>query len=275
MPLAMRKIYAEEGILAFWKGTTAGIQRQMVFASLRLSLYERIRSVFQGDAATTTLPAKIASGLAAGTIGIAIANPTDVVKIRLQAEGRLEKGVQPRYKGAIDAYRKIVAEEGFHRLWAGVMPNIARNSIICAAELATYDVAREVRCFLKTLFGATVVQFFLPRLHLNLQFLLEKLKLPDNTITHFVCGAAAGTAGTLAGNPIDVVKTRIMNMKKSKAGIEAEYTGALDCIWKTLKREGPLAFYRGALPQFFRITSWNIVMFICYEKYKRYYLTRE
>eukprot|EP01138_Halocafeteria_seosinensis_P011238 gb/GECG01011480.1/.p1 GENE.gb/GECG01011480.1/~~gb/GECG01011480.1/.p1 ORF type:complete len:206 (+),score=19.97 gb/GECG01011480.1/:1-618(+) len=106
MVSAMKKIYGEEGLLAFWKGLNAGLQRQIVFASLRLSLYERIRSIFQGDAATTTLPAKIASGLAAGTIGITIANPTDVVKIRLQAEGKLAQGVEPRYKGAMHAYKK-------------------------------------------------------------------------------------------------------------------------------------------------------------------------
>lgn len=249
MVRAMRQIVAEEGAGALWKGLSAGLQRQLVFASLRLSLYERIRDGVQSfrnggrlgsgaAAAPPSLDVKILSGLLAGALGITVANPTDLVKVRLQAEGRLPPGVAPRYTGALDAYRKIVSLEGVTKLWTGLGPNIARNSVICAAELSTYDVAKE--------------------------FALSNLGLPDNTLTHFGCGACAGMAGTLIGNPIDVVKTRVMN---AQAGT---YRNALDCFLQTLRHEGPLSFYRGAFPQFARITSWNIVMFVCYERYKKW-----
>ena len=49
-------------------------------------------------------------------IGITVASPTDVVKVRLQAEGRLPPGVPRRYNGALDAYRKIVAQDGIKGL---------------------------------------------------------------------------------------------------------------------------------------------------------------
>jgi len=39
----------------------------------------------------------------------------------------------------MDCYSKIVAEKGVTGLWIGVVPNIMRNSIINAAELASYD----------------------------------------------------------------------------------------------------------------------------------------
>ncbi len=39
----------------------------------------------------------------------------------------------------MDCYSKIVAEKGVGGLWIGVVPNIMRNSIINAAELASYD----------------------------------------------------------------------------------------------------------------------------------------
>ena len=60
-------------------------------------------------------------------IGITVASPTDVVKVRLQAEGRLPPGVPRRYNGALDAYRKIVAQDGIKGLWTGYGPNLARN----------------------------------------------------------------------------------------------------------------------------------------------------
>jgi len=39
----------------------------------------------------------------------------------------------------MDCYKKIVNANGFFGLWIGVIPNIMRNSIINAAELASYD----------------------------------------------------------------------------------------------------------------------------------------
>lgn len=45
-----------------------------------------------------------------GAIGISIANPTDLVKVRLQAEGKLPPGVPKRYYGSMDAYVTIVKQ---------------------------------------------------------------------------------------------------------------------------------------------------------------------
>ena len=39
-----------------------------------------------------------------------VANPSDLVKVRLQAEGKLPPGVPRRYTGALDAYSKIVRQ---------------------------------------------------------------------------------------------------------------------------------------------------------------------
>lgn len=45
-----------------------------------------------------------------GAVAIAIANPTDLVKVRLQAEGKLPPGVPRRYSGALNAYSTIVRQ---------------------------------------------------------------------------------------------------------------------------------------------------------------------
>ena len=45
-----------------------------------------------------------------GAIGITVANPTDLVKVRLQAEGKLPPGVPRRYSGALNAYSTIVRQ---------------------------------------------------------------------------------------------------------------------------------------------------------------------
>jgi len=78
-----------------------------------------------------------------GAIGIMVANPTDVVKIRLQAQGRLPPEQRP-YTGSVDCYKKIIAEKGVAGLWVGIAPNIMRNAIINAAEIASYDQYKQI-----------------------------------------------------------------------------------------------------------------------------------
>lgn len=55
----------------------------------------------------------------------------------------------------------------------------------------------------------------------------------DNMLTHFICSAFAGFLATVIGNPVDVLKTRIM----------VEKTGALECIKNTIKNEVYLNFF--------------------------------
>jgi solute carrier family 25 uncoupling protein 8/9 len=73
-------------VASLWQGLMPGIQRQVINAGLRLGLYEPIRNVITGELAPGENPSimqKIAAGLVSGAIGISVANPTDVVKIRM------------------------------------------------------------------------------------------------------------------------------------------------------------------------------------------------
>jgi solute carrier family 25 uncoupling protein 8/9 len=61
----------------------------------------------------------------------------------MQAEGKLPPGAAKRYPSAFAAYGVIVRQEGVKALWTGLGPNVARNAIINAAELASYDQIKE------------------------------------------------------------------------------------------------------------------------------------
>ena len=57
-----------------------------------------------------SLLAKMAAGMSAGAIGQAIAVPCDLIKVRMQGDGRLVaagKLDKPRYTGLFDAFSKI------------------------------------------------------------------------------------------------------------------------------------------------------------------------
>ena len=44
------------------------------------------------------------------------------------------------------------------------------------------------------------------------------------------------------------------------------YKGVLDCFGQTLRKDGMLAFYNGFIPNFARLGSWNVVMFLTVEQ---------
>ena len=62
---------------------------------------------------------------------------------------------------------------------------------------------------------------------------------------------------------MDVVKGRVMG---ASAGV---YKGFVDCAVQTASKEGVGAFYKGFLPNFGRLGSWNVVMFLTLEQVKK------
>ena len=50
---------------------------------------------------------KVAAGLTTGALAICIASPTDLVKVRMQSEGKLPEGTPKKYPSAMSAYRII------------------------------------------------------------------------------------------------------------------------------------------------------------------------
>jgi len=220
-----------------FSGLVPGLQRQLINSGLRVGLYAPVRDMITGPlkpGQNPTLLQKILAGMTTGGIAISFANPTDVVKIRMQAQGRLPPEQRP-YKGSMDCYSKIMAKDGITGFWVGWGPNVARNAIINAAELASYDQFK--------------------------QYAL-RAGMPNNIWTHILCAFGAGFMAVLCGSPMDVIKTRLMNKTPGQS------TSFVGIIPEILFKEGPLAFYKGFQANFLRLGSWNVAMFVALEQIK-------
>ena len=154
-------------------------------------------------------------GWTTSAIGITVASPADVVKIRLQAQGRAPPSVSRLYTGVLNAYSTIAKQEGIKGLWTGYVPNLVRNSVISAAELATFDQVKES---------------------------LLRRGFENDWRSQLFAGLSAGFVATIIGSPVDVVKTRVMNARTVN-GVR-EFSGAIDCAVKILRNEGPTGFYK-------------------------------
>ena len=64
----------------------------------------------------TSVGVRLLAGSTTGAMAVMCAQPTDVVKVRMQAQA---PGVPKRYTGVFQAYRTIAAKEGIKGLWKG------------------------------------------------------------------------------------------------------------------------------------------------------------
>lgn len=65
---------------------------------------------------------RLLAGCTTGAMSVVFAQPTDVVKVRFQAQIHPSKSsVTKRYNGTIDAYKTIARVEGIKGLWKGTI----------------------------------------------------------------------------------------------------------------------------------------------------------
>lgn len=229
-------IIKEEGFGSLFNGLSAGIQRQIIFAGLRMGTYPYVRDMITSEKDPLKIPLhhRILAALITGAGAILVASPTDVVKIRLQADGKKSKEDR-RYSGSIDAYRKIVKLEGIRGLYQGLLINVLRNCCMNAAELGTYDQVKSS--------------------------LIKRYNIDAySKLLHIACGSIAGFVAVTCLSCLDVVKTRLMNDSKKI------YKGVIHCFTSCYKNEGFRVFYSGYAPNLVRVMAWNSCCFVALEK---------
>ena len=75
---------------------------------------------------------------------------------------------------------------------------------------------------------------------------------------HLTAALASASAASLVTCPVDVVKTRIINMRKAEGG--AHYKSSLDCVVQTVRTEGIRGLFKGLLPTFLRLGPHTVIL---------------
>lgn len=233
------RIAKDEGVVGFYRGLSPALLRHCVYTSLRIVIYEQMREVLAAEGEESLpLYKRAFAGASAGVLGQAVASPTDLVKVRMQADGRrVVQGLKPRYAGMSDAMRTIMKEEGVKGLYKGLGPNLYRAGLVNLGELTTYDTAKH--------------------------FLLDS-GWKDNLTTHTASAIVSGFFATAFSCPADVVKSRIM-----AADAQGKYSGTIDCLVKTVRHEGVSALYKGFFPSWARLGPFQFTFWIVYEQLRQ------
>ncbi|CAB4434395.1 unnamed protein product [Rhizophagus irregularis] len=179
------------------------------------------------------------AGAVAGCVSSIVTCPLDVVKTRLQNQGKFDQSV-PLYSGTGGTLKRIWAEEGIRGLYRGLGPTLYGYLPTWAIYFSAYD-------YFKAAFGAHAGRTG------NHQW-----------VVHIFAAMGAGATSTIVTNPLWVIKTRFMTQNERTSYM---YKNTLDAFKTIYSTEGFRGFYKGLGPSLMGV-SHVAVQFPLYEKLK-------
>uniref|UniRef100_UPI00398F3721 mitochondrial dicarboxylate carrier-like isoform X1 n=2 Tax=Pristiophorus japonicus TaxID=55135 RepID=UPI00398F3721 len=231
-------VIRNDGILALYNGLSASLCRQMTYSLTRFAIYETARDrLNSGNNQPLPFYQKVLLGAFGGFAGGFVGTPADMVNVRMQNDMKLPANLRRNYKHALDGIYRVFQEEGLRKLFSGATMASSRGVLVTIGQLACYDQAK--------------------------QLVLSTGFMSDNILTHFLSSFIAGGCATFLCQPLDVLKTRLMNSK-------GEYRGVWHCVSETA-RLGPLGFYKGCVPAGIRLVPQTVLTFMFLEQLRTHF----
>ncbi|NWH39850.1 DIC protein, partial [Chloropsis hardwickii] len=218
-----------DGFLALYNGLSASLCRQMTYSLTRFGIYETAKSHLGGQGP-----------------------PPFYQKVLLAAVGgKLGSGaLGPGYLRMDEPLTQLFSGHRFH-WWACGDPGghgERQVSSVCTTGA----------------FGPCMMAFgVVASAGVLLTSLLASLPRGQWTRSSVPWLARAGLCATFLCQPLDVLKTRLMNS-------HGEYRGVVHCAMETAKL-GPLAFYKGFVPAAVRLVPQTVLTFIFLEQLRKYF----
>jgi len=237
-----RSMVQNEGLASLYAGLSASLCREMSYSGIRMGLYEPTKIALSGSSTKSGLVLKVLSGAITGATGSVIANPFDLVKVRMQSSPG--SGGRGTYSSVIAALRAIANEGGgIKGLWRGTGPTVVRATLLTASQVPCYDHFKHS--------------------------MLDRGYMHEGYVCHFACSMVAGFVAASVTSPADLIKSRVMIQPVDPTGRGILYSGVVDCCMQVVRKEGPLALYKGFNGQWLRIGPHTTVSLVVFEQLRR------
>ncbi|GAM22317.1 hypothetical protein SAMD00019534_054920 [Acytostelium subglobosum LB1] len=180
------------------------------------------------------------------TVSIAVLQPFDMLKVRLQGSGYAATGTvaAPR-PGLIGTFFTVLRNEGPSQFWRGIGPTVIANSVAWGVYMHFYETFKNM---LKKQTGTETLPIYMG----------------------FGAGVAAGMSQVFITNPIFLIKTR---MQLQTPGSPSYYTGFIDGLRKTVTGEGFFGLYKGVVPGLW-LTFHGGIQMSTYDEIKQFFCRR-
>ncbi|MED6120269.1 Adenine nucleotide transporter bt1, chloroplastic/mitochondrial [Stylosanthes scabra] len=231
-----------DGWKGLFRGNFANVIRAAPSKAIELFAYDTIKKQLSpklGEQPKIPIPASLISGAVAGVSSTLCTYPLELLKTRLT----VQRGV---YKNLLDAFLKILREEGPAELYRGLTPSLFGVIPYAATNYLAYDTLR--KAYKKA---------------------LNKQEI-GNVMTLLI-GSAAGAFSSTATFPLEVAR------KHMQAGAinGRQYSNMLHALMSILEKEGVAGLYRGLGPSCLKLVPAAGISFMCYEACKRILVENE
>lgn len=162
------------------------------------------------------------AGASAGLAQTPVSSPIELAKTRLQ----LQSTGQGNSQGPMQCLRNIYKQEGCRGVFKGLGITFLREGPSYGVYFVTYEILTKTFT-----------------------------KQPISTLHMLLAGGFAGTASWVISYPIDVIKSRIQAESGNR------YSGALDCLKKSVRAEGYSCLFRGLNSTILRAFPTNAATF--------------
>ncbi|KAL2500764.1 Adenine nucleotide transporter BT1 [Forsythia ovata] len=237
-----QNILKHEGWQGLFRGNLVNVIRVAPSKAIELFAYDTVKKQLTpkpGEHPKLCIPASPVAGAVAGISSTLLTYPLELLKTRLT----VQRGV---YNNLVDAFLKIVREEGPAELYRGLTPSLIGVIPYAATNYYAYDTLRK---YYKKVFNKEEI----------------------GNIATLLIGSAAGAISSSATFPLEVAR------KHMQAGAlnGRQYRNMLHALISILEHEGVSGLYRGLGPSCVKLVPAAGISFMCYEACKRILVEKE
>ncbi|KAL2759923.1 hypothetical protein ACRALDRAFT_2092796, partial [Sodiomyces alcalophilus JCM 7366] len=254
---AMYRFAARDGIPSLWSGLSASILRQSTYSTARFGLYTIVAQKARhhtGQDQLSTAWTVACAGVAGGMAGL-VGNPTEVVLVRMCADGAKPLAERFAYPNALVGLYRVGRDEGVSAFARGISANVVR-SVLMSECLRPRPCSSSPNGLKKE----TIYRYSAAK-----QYLVSGAGQKDDVWTHFLSSLVAGTVATTICAPADVLKSRI----QSAAAAPGSRSSIIQIIRTSLREEGPRFLMKGWTPAWLRLTPHTVLTFVFMEQLRK------
>ncbi|XP_021608211.1 adenine nucleotide transporter BT1, chloroplastic/mitochondrial [Manihot esculenta] len=226
-----------DGWRGLFRGNLVNVIRVAPSKAIELFAYDTVNknlSPKPGEQPKLPIPASLVAGACAGVSSTLVTYPLELVKTRLT----IQRGI---YNGILDAFLKILREEGPAELYRGLAPSLIGVIPYAATNYCAYDTLR--KAYRKV-------------------FKQEKI----GNIETLLIGSAAGALSSSATFPLEVARK---HMQVGALSGRQVYKNVIHTLASIVEQEGIKGLYKGLGPSCMKLVPAAGIAFMCYEASKR------
>lgn len=232
----LRTTVQSEGIGSLYNGLSAGLLRQIFYSTSRFGFFE----VFRDEIAKyrkVDLATRLIAGIIAGGVAAIVSCPAEVTLVRISNDATLAPELRRNYTGVLDAFSRILTEEGFLTFFSGVGPFANRAMLVGAVQVGTYDQFRNI---------------------------YSSFGIKHELLNVFYASMTSGFIYSLITMPLETTKNRMAFQKPDMNGI-LPYRSTFQTLKHIVQKEGILALWAGFPPYYIRCGGHTVFMFMSVE----------